>query len=67
MASINVDYDTETKLYTVVGEYKGEEFVISGPWTSEVLAKTHAEKIVGIFNEEANKIIAESKKRIILA
>ena len=67
MGSINVDYDTDTKLYSVTGSSKAGEFVISGPWTTRELAEAHAQKIIGIFNEAATEIIADSKRRIILA
>ena len=67
MGSINVDYDTETKMYSVTGTSKAGEFMISGPWMTRELAEGHAQKIIAVFNEAAQDIIAQSKKSIILA
>jgi hypothetical protein len=67
VAKIVVDYDTETKGHTVIGVTSAGEFPISGPWSSQEKAEEHAKLLIGLFNEAANEIIAESKRRIILA
>jgi hypothetical protein len=67
LASVVIDHDTETGQYLVVGVTKAGEFPISGPWASMEKAEGHAKLIISLFNESAAEIIAESKKRIILA
>jgi hypothetical protein len=67
MAKVVIDFDTETGDHFVVGETKAGEFPISGPWKTMEQAKHHADQIISLFNEAAAEIVAESKKRIILA
>jgi hypothetical protein len=67
MAKVVIDFDTDKNEYLVMGVSSKGEFPISGPWKTMENAKHHATLIIGLFNEAAAEIIAESKKRVILA
>ena len=67
MSQIVIDHDDVAQTYHVIGVVKDGEFRISGPWESQETAEAHAKQVIGLFEEAADEIVTQSKRRIILA
>ena len=67
MSQIVIDHDDVAHTYHVIGVVKDGEFRISGPWDSMEIAEAHAKQVIGLFEEAAAEIVAQSKRRIVLA
>jgi hypothetical protein len=62
MSKIVIEHDDKRQTYTVIGESRAGEFVISGPWPDQQTAEQHAQLIIGLFNEAAAGEIAKAKE-----